>query len=259
MYNIAITAGGTSEDVDGVRKLTNVSTGSLGWNCLEAVLRYFSSIGENDYHIYYILTPTAYRKDIDKKFLNNVDFIDVTDAESVYNVVNKLTREIKITHFIHSMAISDFTFSFAVSFDALANEITEYIKEGGNVDSNKIKELISLPQSRYSEGEKISSSEPLMIGLKKTKKVISLIKSNNHNTILVGFKLLRNVGEETLIDVANELKRKNECDFVFANELSKIEGDNHSGMLIRDGEILERPKGKANIADVIVKNILTYK
>ena len=41
MLNIAITAGGTSENMDGVRKITNVSTGSLGWYCLEAVLEGF--------------------------------------------------------------------------------------------------------------------------------------------------------------------------------------------------------------------------
>lgn len=256
MYNIAITAGGTSENIDGVRKLTNVSTGSLGWNCLESVLNYFLSKDKANFHIHYVLTPTAFRgqlNDIQKK---HVSFIEVTDAESVYNAVNDLTKNINITHFIHSMAISDFTFSYAVSVDNLAEEIAAYVNNGGDVSKEKLQELLTLPHSRNEEGAKISSSKPLIIGLKTTKKVISLIKENNKNTVLVGFKLLRNVGEDTLMEVSKKLTEKNECDFVFANELSQISGNEHTGILIADGIIVARPKGKRQIADAIVANMI---
>ena len=256
MYNIAITAGGTSENIDGVRKLTNVSTGSLGWNCLESILSYFQSKGETNFRIHYILTPTAYRGQLNDDQYKYVNFIEVTDAESVYNAVNSLTKDINITHFIHSMAISDFTFSYAVSVDNLANEIATYINNGGEVSAEKIQELLTLPRSRNEEGAKLSSSKPLIIGLKTTKKVISLIKENNKDTVLVGFKLLRNVGEDTLMEVSEQLKRKNECDYVFANELSKISGDNHTGILIKDGNIVARPTGKRQIADTIVENMI---
>ena len=43
MIRIAITAGGTSEPIDGIRRLTNVSTGALGWHCLEAIFTYFEA------------------------------------------------------------------------------------------------------------------------------------------------------------------------------------------------------------------------
>ena len=167
-----------------------------------------------------------------------------------------MPKDINITHFIHSMAISDFTFSYAVSVDNLAEEIATYINNGGEVSTNKIQELLTLPQSRNEEGAKLSSSKPLIIGLKTTKKVISLIKENNKDTVLVGFKLLRNVGEDTLMEVSEQLKLKNECDFVFANELSKISGDNHTGILIKDGNIVARPTGKRQIADTIVENMI---
>lgn len=256
MYNIAITAGGTSENIDGVRKLTNVSTGSLGWNCLESVLSHFSSKSDINFNIYYILTPTAYRSKISNENLKYVNFIEVTDAESVYNAVNNLTRKVNITHFIHSMAISDFTFSYAISADNLANEIATYVNNGGDISSDKIRDILTLPSSRSEEGSKISSSQPLILGLKTTKKVISLIKDNNKDTILVGFKLLRNVGEDTLMEVSERLKQKNECDFVFANELGNISGDEHTGILIKDGNIVARPTGKRQIADAIVDNMI---
>lgn len=256
MYNIAITAGGTSENIDGVRKLTNVSTGSLGWNCLESTLSYFLSKNENNFRVHYILTPTAYRGQLSDEQKSYVNFIEVTDAQSVYDVVNNLTKDINITHFIHSMAISDFTFSYAVTVDNLAEEIATYINNGGEVSAEKIQELLTLPKSRNEEGAKISSSQPLIIGLKTTKKVISLIKDNNKDTVLIGFKLLRNVGEDTLMEVSEQLKRKNECDFVFANELSKISGDDHTGILIKNGNIVSRPTGKRQIADAIIENMI---
>ena len=42
MIHIVITAGGTEEPIDGIRKITNISSGSLGWHCFEAVLNYMS-------------------------------------------------------------------------------------------------------------------------------------------------------------------------------------------------------------------------
>ncbi len=259
MYNIAITAGGTSENVDGVRKLTNVSTGSLGWNCLESVLNYFQSKGERNFRVFYILTQNAVRKDLTEEQSQKVEFINVSDAESVYNSVNKLTKDVRITHFIHSMAISDFTFSYAVSIDKLTEELADYFADGKNISTQGIKEIITLPESRYGEGEKIPSSQSMLMGLKTTKKVISLIKENNPVTVLVGFKLLRNVSEENLVDVATRLQDKNSCDFVFANELDNIVGDNHTGLLIKDNNIVARPKGKRQIADTIVEYMLNNK
>lgn len=258
-YNIAITAGGTSEDVDGVRKLTNVSTGSLGWNCLEATLDYFLLKHDFNFRIFYILTPKAFRKKLMDEHHQYVDFIEVSDAESVYQAVDKLTQEVNITHFIHSMAISDFTFSYAVSVDALAEELASHFNSGGEMSSQKISEILNMPQSRFEEGAKISSSKPMLLGLKTTRKVISLIKKNNSNTVLVGFKLLRNVDDETLMNVAGKLQNENNCDYVFANELSNISGDDHKGMLIKGSDIVARAKGKRMIAEVIVETMLNNK
>lgn len=259
MYKIAITAGGTSENVDGVRKLTNVSTGSLGWNCLEATLSYFLSRGDKKFRVFYILTPTAIRRELPKAHKEFVEFINVEDAESVFDSVDTLTRSEHITHFIHSMAISDFTFAHAVSVENLANELAAYFAQNKEANIDAIRDILTLPQSRYGESAKISSSEPILMGLKTTKKVIPLIKQNNPNTVLVGFKLLRDVSEDTLVDVANRLQTKNECDFVFANELSSISGDNHTGLLIKDGNIVARPTGKRHIADTIVEYMLNHK
>ncbi|MDO5524348.1 MAG: phosphopantothenoylcysteine decarboxylase, partial [Bacteroidia bacterium] len=247
MLNIAITAGGTSENIDGVRKLTNVSTGKLGWECLKAVLRRFRS----DFYVYYILTETAYREELDEQERPFVDFLPVSDAESVYNAVDDLTKNVRISHFIHSMAISDFTFAYAAGTYELAMEISA-MQAHDAVNEIAIQEVLENPMNQYNADEKIPSDDNIVIGLKRTKKVIPLIKQNNPNTFLVGFKLLKDVSEDELISVAGQLAERNECDMVFANQLANISDNGHRGLLIKNGEIMARPVGKKQIAEAIV-------
>ncbi|MDO5665811.1 MAG: phosphopantothenoylcysteine decarboxylase [Bacteroidia bacterium] len=255
MLNIAITAGGTSENIDGVRKLTNVSTGSLGWNCLEAVLNYFQKKNYSDFRIFYILTETAFRKELNEKQKSLVEFISVSDAESVYKAVDELTKNVHISHFIHSMAISDFTFAYAANTCELAMEISS-MQTRGEANEIAVREALENPINQFNTDEKIPSDDNIIIGLKRTKKVIPIIKQNNPETFLVGFKLLRDVSENELIDVANRLAEKNKCDMVFANQLAQIAEHNHSGMLIKNGEVIARPIGKKQIAETVVKNML---
>lgn len=255
MLNIAITAGGTSEPIDGVRKLTNISTGLLGWYCLEAILEYFCAEKRSDFRITYLLTETAFRKVLSEKQLPFVDFIPVTDAESVYNAVDALTKNVPVDFFIHSMAISDFTLAYVASTEELAKEINSRAPYSGGAEA-AVREVLENPANRYSLTEKIPSDRNIVLGLKRTQKVIPLIKQNNPDTFLVGFKLLKDVPEEELIRIANRLAGENGCDMVFANELAQLGESNHLGVLIRSGEVVDRPVGKKQIAQAIVREMM---
>lgn len=257
MIHFAITAGGTSENLDGIRRITNTSTGSLGWHCLEAVFDAMHQRKVNDFRIHYILTDTAVRKELSEEQKPFVEFIPVSDAESVYTAVDQLTENVAIDYFIHSMAVSDFTFGYAASVDALAHEIAQILADK-TIFELVIKMLLENPISQYRKNEKIPSDENLILGMKKTKKVIPLIKRNRPKTVLVGFKLLNEVSEEKLLEAAQKLTEQNECDWVFANEASHISEQNHRGILIKGDKIIDRPEGKANIAASIVRNMLQF-
>ena len=259
MLNIAITAGGTSENMDGVRKITNVSTGSLGWYCLEAVLEDFGQQKNSDFHVYYLLTGSAAKKDLSENQKPFVTFIPVTDAASAYYAVENLMDNVTITHFIHSMAVSDFTFSYAVSLEKMASELFDLFQTYKNMTEEAIKKVLYLPESRFTEGAKISSESEILMGLTTTRKIISLIKKKNKNTVLVGFKLLSNTDESQLMLEAERLTRKNDCDLVLANEVSHISETNHQGILIKKGKIIARPSGKKEIANSIVKHLFDTK
>ena len=171
--------------MDGVRKITNVSTGSLGWYCLEAVLEGFGQQKNSDFHVYYLLTESAAKKDLSENQKPFVTFIPVTDAASAYYAVENLMDNVTITHFIHSMAVSDFTFSYAVSLEKMASELFDLFQTYKNMTEEAIKKVLYLPESRFTEGAKISSESEILMGLTTTRKIISLIKKKNKNTVLV--------------------------------------------------------------------------
>jgi hypothetical protein len=82
--------------------------------------------------------------------------------------------------------------------------------------------------------------------------VISLIKKKNRETFLVGFKLVKHNHDNNLVKQAEKLRVINDCDAVFANEVSQLSVEGHEGLLLHKGEIVARPVGKKQIAEAIV-------
>ena len=105
-------------------------------------------------------------------------------------------------------------------------------------------------------GSKISSYEDnLVIVLKPTPKIISIIKNLSPSTYLVGFKLLDGVSKEELIEVAKRLRNKNNCNLVVANDLATIRNGEHIGYIIDKNNEIEEAHGKDDIAKKLVRRI----
>lgn len=252
MIHIVITAGGTEEPIDGVRKITNMSSGSLGWHCLEAMLEYMYNQNRTDFEIHYIKAPKAVTKQLNAKYQPHVNFVNISDTQSVYNSVERLMDRVKIDLFIHSMAISDFAYAYSASIENLANELHQAFRENKDISTEEIETILRDPKSKYSKEDKISSQKEIVMGFKTTPKVISLIKKKSPETFLIGFKLVKSHDEEFLISEAEKLRKTNRCDAVFANESSQLSEESHAGILMHLGKIVARPKGKREIAETIV-------
>ena len=69
--------------------------------------------------------------------------------------------------------------------------------------------------------KKIKSNQNLHLELTPTTKIFENIKKINKNLILVGFKAEYNVSEKTLIEMAYELLKSADADFVVANDVGK--------------------------------------
>lgn len=239
--NIVITSGGTSEYIDKVRKITNSGTGKLG----SMIANEFALRDDID-TIFYIHTPKA----ILPKFNTNVNLIliEVTDTKSVKNVVEKILIENNISIFIHSMAISDYYVDYVSTASLLTKELNM---------SQDIEKTLKNATNKLDNSSKLSSTEDnLIVVLKQTPKIINLIKKISPNTKLIGFKLLENVSNEYLFEIAKNLMKKNNCDYVVANDLKTIKNGNHKAFLLNNkNDTIIEMNGKKNIAKVITKNV----
>lgn len=221
MKKVIITAGGTSEKIDNVRKITNSGTGKLGYAIANELLANY-----DDIKIYYVCSKSSYRPDDSR-----VEIIEVDGVLNLKEKIECLLLNNKIDFFVHSMAVSDY--------------MVDYVTNIESIISNNIK-IIS--------GSKISSNEDnLVIVLKPTPKVISLIKNISEETFLVGFKLLDNVSKNELIEVAKNLRDKNNCDLVVANDLNNIRNGVHEAFIIDKNDNLEVASGKDDIAKKLIR------
>ena len=254
MIHFVITAGGTEEDIDGVRKITNFSTGNLGWLILETMLKKMDESGISDFHIHYIHGKNAMKRELEKSQTSHVTFLPVTDAQSTFETVCNVLQENHIDFFIHSMAVSDFSFSYAVNTMQLALELSVRISGNPNLSVDEIEEILQNPTTKYSANHKISSSDSIFIALKPAPKIISLIKQLSPKTYLIGFKLLRNVSEEELLQTAQKLAENNSCDAVLANDLSSISENSHKAFLLKENKIIGEAVNKKAVAEMIVNH-----
>lgn len=236
--NVVITAGGTSEPIDNVRKITNSSTGKLGCAIAEEILKL-----NNLDKIYYICSKTSYKPNSDK-----VKIIEIVSTNDLKNSVLEVLVNENIDYFIHSMAVSDYTVDYVTTASRLANTIDE-----SNLDTES---AIRENDNNITDTKISSYEDNLIIKLKPTPKIINIIKNVSPNTFLVGFKLLDNVSEEELIDVACKLKVKNKCDLVIANDLSNIRSGKHKAFIIKDKSSYIIANDKSDIAKKLVKEMI---
>lgn len=242
-YKIVITAGGTSEKIDNVRKITNSSSGKLGCTIANKLIKLSE---ENIDKIYYICSKTSFKPSHSK-----IEIIEVTDTINLEMTVRKILTTNNIHYFIHSMAVSDYTVDYITTAESLALNINN------NYNKNVV-DLICGHNDKLNDYKISSNQENLIIKLKKTPKIISIIKNISPSTYLVGFKLLDNVSEETLINTAVKLKEKNNCDLVVANDLENIRKGNHKAFIIRSSSDYIIASGKVDIAEKLVEEMFDF-
>ena len=213
--NILITAGGTREDIDAVRGITNYATGRLGSLVAD-------EFADENVSITYVCG-----EDSALPFIN-ADVIRVRNAQGLLNVMEELLVKKKFDCVIHSMAVSDYTPQAVLTAD------------GKPIGQDK---KIS------------SDISEIMVYLKQTPKVIGRVKALQPETILVGFKLLMGVSDEELIYAAMRLMEKNSCDYVLANDLNDIKGDSHKALLINEHGVVCAAETKQEIAELLNETI----
>lgn len=226
MKKYVITSGGISEKIDNVRKITNSSSGKLGMTIANHLLE-----SKSDITIYYVCSKNALRPSNKR-----VKIIEVAGTLDLKDKVESLLRNEKIDYFIHTMAVADYMVNYVTTLDKMKKSFLN------NSDMEVIKDT------------KISSYENnLVLVLKPTPKIISLIKKESPLTYLVGFKLLDSVSKKELIEVAKRLRDKNKCDLVVANDLEDIRNKEHKAYIIDKEDKVVEASDKEDIAKKLVR------
>lgn len=250
---IIITAGGTSERIDNVRRITNNSTGKLGSIIANTLIQKYNDKLEQ---IYFICPENSCTPILDEK----IKIINIFDTNDLKIVIEKLLTTEKIDFFLHSMAVSDYTVDYIVTAEMLAKSIVDASNVSNNnsmkIDTiNSVYKAICENKETIKENKISSNEENLIIKLKKAPKIISLIKTLSPSTFLVGFKLLDGVSKETLLTVAKKLRDKNSCNLVVANDLSTIKNGKHEAFIIKENNEYIEASGKEDIAEKLLKEL----
>lgn len=264
--HILITAGGTVESIDEVRKISNTSTGKLCACIYEALADYVTETAEmageanRKFLVHYVVSETAVRPQIREGL--PIVFYPVMDVRSVERMLEKVMSEYDIQYVIHGMAVSDFTKDYIIEREALVCELADTLEQAspkersGDALRALLRQVLGAPVRQMDASAKVRSDTDLMLSMKRTPKLIDAIKTCSPNACLVAFKLLKGVSEEHLIHVAGELSEKSGCNLVVANDLQKIRADTHEGLLLKDRKVIGAYHTKREIARGIVRHML---
>jgi len=243
--NIIITAGGTEEKIDEVRKITNMSTGALGAVIAEEILSMWDKENwqdlSNENVIFYICNKKSVKPQYPAHMKNHIKIIETTDTNSVQEAIQGIPSKENISMFIHSMAISDYRVRGAYKqviygdgFPAVSNMIP--------IDtSSKMK----------------SDNDEIFLKLVKTPKIIDGIKNLFQNASLISFKLMNDVTKEDLIQTARNQAKRTGSDVVIANDLKIIKEGVHKAFAVSENSE-KTLNGKQEIAKYIIKLIKNY-
>lgn len=222
---ILITSGGTSEAIDQVRSITNHASGHLGKIIAEACLA-------KGHEVTLVTTKNAVKPASHAR----LNLVEISNVASLQASLEPLVKTHQVL--IHSMAVSDYTPVYMTGL--------EEVKQAEAIED--------LLQKTNSENKISSKDDFQVLFLKKTLKVISQVKEWNPNIQLFGFKLLVGVPKEELFAVARDSIRRNQADYILANDLTEITADQHKAYLLDLKE--EYPAStKQEIAQLILEKI----
>lgn len=186
---ILVTAGGTEEPVDGVRRLTNTSTGATGG----VLARTFAERGAD------VLLLHAERAPLDSIPVNRDTFVTFADLET------RLRRHLGDSDWdavIHLAAVSDYSVASL------------------EVDGREV---------QPGDQGKIGSGHEVVIRLTPNPKLIDDLKRWSRNRVIrvIGFKLTNEPDESRRRSRVRALMDRGTVDFVVHNDLQEITSNHH--------------------------------
>ncbi|MCQ2550833.1 MAG: hypothetical protein MJ146_01390 [Clostridia bacterium] len=231
MSRIIITGGPTNEPIDEVMKITNMSTGSLSTELANRFL-------DAGYEVTLVLNNMV-------KYETKSDNLKLIWIETTDDMLKALEEESKFgcDALIHASAVGDYKSDFSFLLEDLAKEIFE----AKPASAEEILKIMEDPKCKLYDGSKISSYQKnLTVKLGLTPKIIARLREWYPDSLLIGCKLLENVPKEELFEVATKLAKKNNMDYIMANDLADLRKGMKARYLVTKegftGKTLDEPK-----------------
>lgn len=218
---ILMTSGGTREPIDGVRFISNFSTGSTG----ALICDYLRQKG---YEVTFL-----YGRDskLPESYGENIEFVSFSDLEELlrFHLGSR-----KFNAMIHLAAISDYSVDKIIIGD---NEVAPS-------DSNKLN----------------SDAEQITLRLKKNTKLINQLKkfSENKDFLLIGFKLTNTKTQDEQLNAVEKLSENFDIDYIVHNDLSDISSGKHLTHIYKAGghpKLFTKTNTKNELAETLEKII----
>ena len=212
---VLITAGGTSEPVDGVRRLTNTSTGATGAVLAET----FAGLGAD------VLLLHAEAACADEVAVERESFATFADLETA---LRRLLGERRWDAIVHLAAVSDY-------------HVASLEVDGRQVDTD-------------GRG-KIGTGRELVIRLEPNPKLIDSLKqwSANPETMVVGFKLTDDPDPGSRAEQVERLMARGVADFVVHNDASEIDGTRHLATVHSSDGVVSQTESKEDLAAALYR------
>jgi phosphopantothenoylcysteine decarboxylase/phosphopantothenate--cysteine ligase len=214
---VLVTAGGTEEPLDGVRRLTNVSTGATGGALASAL----SERGAE------VLLLHAERAAASRLAVERESFVTFADLERL------LRRHLAARDWdavIHLAAVSDY-----------------------HVDSIEVDGRVVEPGG----SGKIGTGREVVIRLAPNPKLIDSLRSWSRNSqiTVVGFKLTDDPDAESRLRQVRALVDRGVADLVVHNDIREIDSECHLATIYRGETVVARTASKAELAAELWRQI----
>jgi phosphopantothenoylcysteine decarboxylase/phosphopantothenate--cysteine ligase len=207
---ILITSGGTSEPIDGVRSITNTSTGRTGAELAETLAH--QGFDVTLLHAESAVTPPNHAHISMKSFASFASLQTLLDET--------LTNE-KFDAVIHLAAVADYSLAEVVSNGA----VTKAPING-----------------------KLDSGEELVLKLKRNPKLIDTIKAKAPNAKVIAFKLTRTLSTDERKAAVEQLAKHANADFIVHNDLEEITAHQHPFTIYQANVPIKTTSGARNLA-----------
>ncbi|MFH1726998.1 MAG: phosphopantothenoylcysteine decarboxylase [Pseudomonadota bacterium] len=212
--HILITGGATQEAIDGVRYITNMSTGRTG-----TILADYFTLKGND--VYYL----SGKHSIKPRQVKNIFCF-----ESFFDLNKLLEQKINEQQFdviIHLAAVSDYSIKEIIVDDKIFSP---------------------------SQVCKLDSTSDVAIKLKPNFKIVTRIKeyAHDYNPFLIAFKLTNTGSEDDRLEAALKLSMKNYVDLLVHNDLNEMDDRNqHIFSIYNKNKVLRKCNSAVELAEAL--------